>query len=129
MDKNFVPYEEALALRELGFDEICFNWYQSFNHYKKLEGGKSKNTEFWLKYPNCSAPLYQQAFDWIRETYNLGHFIKLDNIEERIYFGWIDKAIERDAFEHVGKGTYEEMRLACLKKLIEIVQYNESKKG
>jgi hypothetical protein len=27
MEKDFIPYEEALALKELGFDEPCFcNW-------------------------------------------------------------------------------------------------------
>ena len=27
MDKEFFPYEEALALKELGFDEPCFGYY------------------------------------------------------------------------------------------------------
>ena len=27
MDKEFIPYEQALALKELGFDEPCFRWY------------------------------------------------------------------------------------------------------
>jgi hypothetical protein len=27
MEKDFVPYEEALALKELGFDEPCFAVY------------------------------------------------------------------------------------------------------
>ena len=27
MDKEFIPYEQALALKELGFDEPCFATY------------------------------------------------------------------------------------------------------
>ncbi len=27
MEKDFIPYEEALALKELGFDEPCFAVY------------------------------------------------------------------------------------------------------
>ena len=25
--KEFIPYTEALSLKELGFDESCFRWY------------------------------------------------------------------------------------------------------
>ena len=27
MEKEFIPYEQALALKELGFDKPCFRWY------------------------------------------------------------------------------------------------------
>jgi hypothetical protein len=27
MEKEFIPYEQALALKELGFDEPCFAWF------------------------------------------------------------------------------------------------------
>ena len=27
MDKEFVPYEQSLQLKELGFDEPCFGFY------------------------------------------------------------------------------------------------------
>ncbi len=27
MNKEFIPYEQALALKELGFDEPCFGYY------------------------------------------------------------------------------------------------------
>ena len=28
MEKEFVSYEQALALKELGFDEPCFGYYE-----------------------------------------------------------------------------------------------------
>jgi hypothetical protein len=28
MNKEFIPYEEAIALKELGFDELCLAYYQ-----------------------------------------------------------------------------------------------------
>ena len=31
MEKEFIPYEQALVLKELGFDKECFGYY----HYKK----------------------------------------------------------------------------------------------
>ena len=34
MEKEFIPYTEALALKELGFDEPCFaNYSPEFNLY------------------------------------------------------------------------------------------------
>ena len=27
MNKEFITYEQALALKELGFDEPCLGWY------------------------------------------------------------------------------------------------------
>jgi hypothetical protein len=27
MEKEFIPYKQALALKELGFDEPCLGWY------------------------------------------------------------------------------------------------------
>ena len=38
-EKDFVPYEQALALKELGFDEPCFGFYT----YK---GGIRRYTNF-----------------------------------------------------------------------------------
>jgi len=29
MDKEFIPYEQALELKELGFDEKCMKYYRS----------------------------------------------------------------------------------------------------
>ena len=29
MEKEFIPYEQALALKELGFDEHCFGLYEN----------------------------------------------------------------------------------------------------
>ena len=29
MKNEFIPYEQALALKELGFDELCFGGYYS----------------------------------------------------------------------------------------------------
>ena len=33
MNKEFIPYEQALVLKELGFDEPCFGYY---NDYKNI---------------------------------------------------------------------------------------------
>ena len=35
MNKEFIPYEQALALKELGFDEPCFGHYLMKKFYQK----------------------------------------------------------------------------------------------
>ena len=116
MNKEFVPYEQALALKELGFDEPCFGYY---------DGGGNLYTEM---VEVLKAPLYQQAFRWFREKYQLHSFIYEDNswnISGGIWDlnGYIGSRYDwdSDAFN-----TYEEAEQACLDKLIEIVKTNET---
>ena len=33
MKKEFIPYEEALALKKLGFDEKCYGYYDDGKQY------------------------------------------------------------------------------------------------
>lgn len=77
MEKEFVPYEQALALKELGFDEPCIAFYTQ-NAY-----GDGKELQWFRKPNDCnrdyvfiSAPLYQQAFRWFREKYNIHYAMK-----------------------------------------------------
>ena len=74
MEKEFVDYQTALALKELGFDEVCFGFYNNAiaNVYIKQDF----NDELREIYKgDFDAPLYQQAFRWFREKYNLNSLI------------------------------------------------------
>jgi hypothetical protein len=128
MNKEFIPYEEALALKELGFDEECFGWYDDTNKEFYPIRTTDKVGE------NASqAPLYQQAFRWFREKYGLikqdymfitgvnNHaFIVYDKIKSSNLYD----CCYNDDGEVIGSGfvEYEEAELTCLKKLIEIVK-------
>jgi hypothetical protein len=143
MEKEFAPYEESLAVKELGFDEPCLgNYYQYKEH--SFDCPRSGDTFVFDKdnpirletYPHisersvflCTAPLYQQLFRWFREKYKL--FISIhadtDNGEvEGLYYsiteeGWLNcyESLDDDLLYQ----TYEEAELACLRKLIEIVK-------
>ena len=126
MEKEFVPYEESLALKELGFDEPCFGYYID-NKFEFFADVRSCNTNSEFKfYP--TALTYSQAFRWLREKHNFVGTILGDgfNGELKGYYysiteqGWINY------YESIDDGkwydTYEEAELACLKKLIEIVK-------
>jgi hypothetical protein len=110
MKNEFIPYEQALALKELGFDELCFGWY---NQKQALLWFDQDN--FWdnMDEGQCIAPLYQQAFRWFREKHGLRHFIEYD-------YGYYNAVIQPIlVYSHCD--TYEEAELACLKKLIELL--------
>ena len=120
MEKEFIAYEQALALKELGFDEECLGWYVSkTSQTLEIELVKQEN----LLRDAIIAPLYQQAFRWFREKYGLHpHICYLDEFEVwhydiyKLAHGlWIKPKIRQ-------KDTYEEVELECLKKLIEIVK-------
>jgi hypothetical protein len=65
MKNEFVPYKEALALKELGFDYCCFC---SYNSEGKLAGNYGTYYKIHLSEVTI-APLFQQAFRWFREKY------------------------------------------------------------
>ena len=107
MEKEFVPYELAVKLKELGFDEECLSYY--FN--KQLSfGSKTSYGEV------VEAPLYQQAFRWFREKYKLHYPIA---VSDGVWF--------YDKWSLGVYKTYEEAELACLIKLIEIVEQQKQK--
>ena len=119
MEKEFIPYEQALELKELGFDEECFGYY-SFSEKITLKSCFNR-TPIILSGKKCSIPLYSQVFRWFREKHNLESHVKKD---------WIDGILQGyesiieclDGYIDVGTfKTYEEAELECLKKLIEIV--------
>jgi hypothetical protein len=130
MEKEFIPYAEALALKELGFDEPCMmNHYGNDRlHVGRLylpsSFGKGKNSEMHddsLRYGDITAILYQQAFRWFREKYNIKGHIEaveyLDGTPDTYHWSIFNKC--NSGYDQL---TYEEAELECLKKLIEIVK-------
>lgn len=117
MNKEFVPYELALKLKQLGFDEPCLTYY---NYDKKIERSDDWAYGVTLKDKRdrneCLAPLFQQAFRWFREEHGLGHMINGIGYESFLFnIGGLVTVFPM--FK-----TYEEAERACLDKLIEIVE-------
>ena len=125
MEKEFIPYEQALALKELGFDEPCIR-------------GWDKNGKIWY-HPDSDIVLdnltFSQAFRWFREKYGLIGYIQTSYITHEVVnnrnipctprieftFG-ITNTIGKSIFSSFKQGsfkTYEEAELEGLKKLIE----------
>ena len=121
MNKEFVPYEESLELKELGFDEPCFRWYDERWGDDLQQDKFNTNKDLFMTDLDCSAPLYQQVFRWFRENHGLWQIVMQNTDKDWTYdilpiIGITDYRLF-DVFD-----TYEEAELHCLKKLIEIVK-------
>ena len=113
--KEFVSYEEALALKELGFDEPCFAVY--FNTTQQLYFDKYIN-EF-TKDVRTLAPIFSQAFRWFDEHTDLMGFV-VPSIKDN-HFDWLIRIDWEEEIECEEAYTSRiEAELACLRKLIEI---------
>ena len=121
MEKEFIPYEQALALKELEFDEPCYCFYNGKFLQWKIDD--SEGTEVPHINPNkniglcVSAPLYQQCFRWFREKYGYLAYIDMDNYSYYRFTIYYGKGVSVAPHKN-----YEEAELECLKKLIEIVK-------
>ena len=89
MEEEFVPYQEALALKELGFDEPCLKFYPT---EEKLVPGinvKDGDTNSELNQYNklfVSAPLYQQAFRWLYQKLGIEKNVMILDTESQKLF-------------------------------------------
>jgi hypothetical protein len=130
MEKEFVGYTEALVLKELGFDEPClaFFWntgkFYTCADYPHSISYHLQNQLGDYNYDTTSAPLYQQAFRWFREKYNLDKVIYPTLGSEGNYYINIFQNYNSDnsLYWNCSYETLEEAELECLKKLIEIVK-------
>lgn len=151
MKKYFIKYEESVALREFGFDEECLGVY--------IPAYDSPEMDMTLSFDDgvvngligvkdgtyVIAPLYQQAFGWIRDKYNISHeihnyltpiettywcnlILEVPNIKNNsVLAKHVPDLIRHD--DSVGTAitfkSYEEAELACLKKAIEVIKKNK----
>ena len=129
ISKNFIPYDLALELKELGFEEPCFAFYGlSRDDYKTIRLSIFQNlkTDYLPDVHHldvtCDAPLFQQTLRFFREKYGL-HYIICKNIQMDGY-GYREVILlpYMEENENTIFKTYEEAELECLVKLIDIVK-------
>jgi hypothetical protein len=133
MIKEFIPYDQALELKELGFNEPCFGWFRSTlipsnftEYFLETEFGMNESPSDWVNSnfldKACSAPLYQQAFRWFREKRGLYGYPFSQSSQTNIWFKYFIQQEWKDQITSDSFNTHEEAELECLKKLIEIVK-------
>ena len=133
LEKDFVPYEEALALKELGFDEPCNTCYDKLemvaSHGVNAFDYKNYNTSGYI----VSRPTFSQAFRWFRYKYWYTALILCDSFQIVMQLS-TSKTLDSKTGEYIanystqtyhkeeGLKSYDESELACLKQLIEIAK-------
>lgn len=116
INSQFIPYNLALKLKELGFDQPCFGGWDDY--------------KIWHYHPDSDitvdAPTWDQAFGWCRETHNLHIYITATSLGDFAVFitdNYDKHLISNNKLYNNAihcTYTYEEARQACLEKLIEI---------
>lgn len=135
MDKEFVPYEPALELKELGFDEPCFGYYKNDHFTFFVDMLNCNSNSVFRLYP--TAPTFSQAFRWFDEVHGLTSTIDWMTRTQPSHSGYIvyfrgkNNPLNDENFLPIYGDTLHgmyvfktrpEAELACLKKLIEIVK-------
>jgi len=120
MEEHFVNYNQALTLKELGFDEPCL-------------GGWDKPGDWWW-HPDSDitidGPLKSQVFKWFRKVHKIhGSYGTTSDSREEINGYCISNFIDGNRnYLHINweVGTYEEAESACIDKLIELIKEKKS---
>jgi len=132
---NFVPYQESLELKELGFNEPCLAFYEEEKNklvtfhsdsYQEVKG----NT---CLFKQVNAPTFSQAFCWFKQKYNIDGWVQLFNYEFDEHTlpiadgSWSYYIFQNNEYlyDDVDFQNREEAELACLKKIIEIVKQKQ----
>ena len=98
MNKEFIPYEQALELKELGFDIPSVSGYSYADPLELL----------------TNAILYQQAFRFFREKYGFTYSIGKTNIAV-IHYGPTTQLLQDNE-------SYEAAELAAIKWFIDVAK-------
>ena len=131
MEKEVVPYEESLALSQIGFVQSCWHAYHDLTFPSKEDKHKLETVHNLTSYTEpyahqyvnpVLAPTYSQAFRWFREKHKLisgvRTYFNIDFFYE-IYVS-VSHEITSDSYN-----TYEEAELACLREMIKLVKENQ----
>ena len=120
INNQFIPYEQALELKELGFDEPCFGSIDQIG-YIYIKGSKSSPRGS-MMYNIIDCPTYSQAFRFFREKYMLSGEIYIFKNIWNFDIEDISNSIQLYTSDIMCYNSYEEAELECLVKLIEIAK-------
>lgn len=118
MKKECVTYVQALALKELGYNEFwLFSYLQNEHSLEwELESFPSRN-EY---HGAVTAPLKQQIFKWFREKHGL--HIGICHQANNKFDCWTNGGYLLENGKYCDFDTYEEAESACIDRLIQIAK-------
>ena len=125
MNEDFVTYEQAKALKELGFDWGCNHYYHIrdegrntyFSYYGNHNDGRSRK--------KVSAPILSQVQKWLREKeIEVGVFGEFDGELRTEKWVWLMRKFNTHLYdtvfsEGINYDTYEQALSAGIDKALE----------
>ena len=120
MEKHFCNYNQALVLKEIGFNENCFGYYNSDKELKPVDTDFINFRE--VSEPSLKSPLKSQVFEWFRK-YRLSVVIEdyLDDYEVKI----VEWTLSDDRITHEFPNRFDswgDAESEAIDKLIELVK-------
>lgn len=133
MDKDYVDYQTALALKECGFDEPCDHCYAKTSDSEHEFVGMATSRDYnkprdrkppFLS-PICSAPLLYHTQKWLREVKGLYAYPEINALKK-----WFARVIDlNDNEELLMDGamfnTYEEAQSHAIKCALQFIDNRE----
>jgi len=132
MEKQFVTYDIALTLKELGFDEPCMARFEIRTNEltevmsPKLQMFVRTESQEEFSWQICSAPLWQQVIDWFMEKYDIIINVDMNCMENEgftFYVGNVksrETIIEDESYGNVN--SYYDARKEAILKTIELIK-------
>ena len=128
MKEQFVTYEIALKLKELGFDEDCIGRFFMGIFQQEF----SPENYPYKEVNSFHCPLWQQVIDWLREKHNLCIEIQCPQRELSFYSWTIHKPLTIDSeefsptvYEDGFTNDYYKSREQAILKCIELCKNKE----
>jgi hypothetical protein len=130
IETNFVPYQIALDMKSIGFDDPCLGWYN--NDTLRIDVNANQTIKFHKhigRFNGCVlAPTFSQAFIFFREKYGLFSAVNVDQTMEpkfaycvsrycKVALSWDTIVFNSDLYYE-----YEKAELECLLKMIDFVK-------
>lgn len=128
LEKDFVPFDRALKLQEIGFNEPCIAWYYGKDLWMvdQRESAPINYRTNPIRGGNgVLAPTFNQVFRWFREKHNLNIIDRVfhdSKIPETTYAKDVIRISDGRVFKMERLMSYEEAELACLDKLLKIIE-------
>ena len=129
MEDDFVTFEQATKLKELGFDWNCNHYYDASEQINECVDSNVSNYDNFNG--NCfiegviSAPLLSQAQKWLRDNHNIDICIVRSGIFNKSYYYEIiidcdfNNMIQGNSLPNI---SYEESLSESIDKALEILK-------
>lgn len=129
MKEQFVTYEIAQKLKDLGFNKECLAHYKTTLGFDNVEFNICKsnyNSGKYVSIPedfHVDAPLWQQVIDWFREKFKYHIEIQSPDYQNENDFYWTIHVVKKiGVFGDGSSDNYYEAREQAILKAIELCQ-------